>query len=117
MVEIKESQDIEDFPESDEENVPHSKLTFWHINVHILDKKMYISVGDATQRIKWLAQVAIARWDTDNNQGWKRLGIPTTVRHQRLNGNELDMNAIIRDVLRDGDHIFIESSLKPMETR
>ena len=84
---------------------------------HIHGKDIHISCGDATQRIKWLAHVAIARWDEEDNQGWKRLGIPTLVRSTNKNGVELDMNSLIRDVLLNGDYVYVESSLSPNETK
>ena len=52
--------------------------------------------------MKWLAHVGIARWDENDNQGWKRLGIPTAIRHKYKDGPELDMGAIINVVLQDG---------------
>ena len=36
--EVHEEMDVE-------EKVPFSKLKFWHINVHVHGKKMYISIG------------------------------------------------------------------------
>lgn len=71
---------------------------------------MSIGVGDATQRVKWLAHVAIARWDEENCQGWQLFGAPTSVQHGK---REIDMGLIIKDVLHDGDHITIFSSLLP----
>jgi len=52
--------------------------------------------------LKWLAHVGIARWDENDNQGWKRLGVPTVIRHKYKDGPELDMGAIINTVLQDG---------------
>ena len=57
-----------------------------------------------------------ARWDIENCQGWKRLGVPTVVRAKRKDGDELDMGMTIRDVLQDGDHVYIETSLAPSDT-
>ena len=45
-----------------------------YITVSIHKKTFVISVGDGTQRVKWLGHVAIARWDEENNLGWKWLG-------------------------------------------
>jgi hypothetical protein len=85
---------------------------FWQIKATIHGKTFKISVGDGKQRIRWLAHVAIARWDEDNNQGWKYLGTPTFVRYEK---KEIDMELIIRDVLKDGDEISIFSSMLPFE--
>lgn len=103
--------------EPDEENIALQKIEFWSLEVHVHGKQVHVSVGDATQRLKWLATVGIARWDDANNQGWKRLGIPTVVRRGRKDGDELDMNAIIRDTLQNGEHIYVTTSLGPFETR
>ena len=79
--------------------------------------------------------MGIARWDENDNQGWKRLGVPTVIRHKYKDGPELDMGAIINTVLQDGgsfyylllllyltyhynfqDSIFVLTSLTPAET-
>lgn len=44
---------------SEEENVAVGKLEFWQITVHVRGKDVTVSCGDATQRLKWLAHVAI----------------------------------------------------------
>ena len=68
----------------------------WEITVTVAGKTIPIACGEGmriladamhligyiifiigVQRIKWLAHVAIARWDDDEHQGWKRLGVPT----------------------------------------
>eukprot|EP01038_Epipyxis_sp_PR26KG_P013199 gene13199-17687_t len=111
------SEDLNDIIDEDEENsIPIGKAEFWQIIVHVHGKEINISVGDATQRIKWLAHVGIARWSEDSGQGWKKLGIPTSVRSKSPDGEELDFSANIRDVLENGDHIFISTSLAPNDT-
>lgn len=89
----------------------------WHILVHVHGKEFNVSAGDAMQRVKWLGHVAIARWDEDNQQGWKRLGIPVTIRHKAKDGVELQLGDIIRDVLQNGDQVHVSTSLQPNETR
>ena len=101
----------------DQENGGNADSEFWTIHVHVHGKKISISVGDATQRIKWVAQVGIARWDDENCQGWKRLGIPIAAHAHFKDGNEVDLGSVIKDVLRNGDHIYINTSLKPQETK
>lgn len=86
----------------------------WRIAVTVHGKTTFISVGDASQRVKWLAHVAIARWDTENAQGWKLLGTPLSLWHGR---REIDMGLIIRDVLQDGDEVIISSSLLPFNRK
>ena len=103
---------------SDEEsNVPLQKLEFWRLSVHVQGKEISVAVGDATQRVKWLAQVGIARWDETEYKGWKRLGVPTAIRLKHRHGDDVDMNGVIREVLHNGDHIYVETSLGPVETR
>lgn len=84
----------------------------WQIKAIIHGKTFKISIGDGTQRIRWLAHVAIARWDEDNNQGWKYLGTPTFVRYGK---KEIDMELTIRDVLQNGDEINVFSSMLPLD--
>ena len=84
------------------------------ISATVNKKTFVISCGDGTQRVKWLAHVAIARWDEGENQGWRYLGAPDKV---FLNNEELDMGAVIKDVLRTGDKIYVTTSLNPSETR
>jgi hypothetical protein len=86
----------------------------WHIAVTVHGKTTSISVGDASQRVKWLAHVAISKWDAEDAQGWKLLGIPISVWHGK---REIDMGLIIRDVLQDGDEVTISSSLLPFDRK
>ena len=88
----------------------------FNIFVHVHDKTFNVSAGDGSQRVKWLAHVGIARWDEENNQGWKRLGVPTAV---ELNdtGYEIEMSDVINSVLKSNDHISVKTSLNPSETR
>jgi len=122
---------------SEEENVAIGKLEFWQITVHVHGKEVNVSCGDATQRLKWLAHVAIgelthvaalnvyhakssfdaARWDEEHCQGWKRLGVPSALRLGGKDGDEIDMALLIKDVLRNRDHVFVETSLAPTDTK
>ncbi len=85
-----------------------------NITVEVRKKTFTISAGDGSQKIKWLGHVAIARWDEENNQGWKYLGIPVSIKNTF--GMELDPIALIKDNLHDGDKIFVTTSLDPSET-
>jgi hypothetical protein len=58
-----------------------------------------------------------ARWDDQQSQGWKRLGIPTAVRLYKKDGEEVDMNLMIKEVACNGDHVYVETSLVPSDTR
>jgi len=98
-----------------EHTLDGTKAEYWYIYVKVADKIIKVSCGDARQRVKWLGNVGIARWDEENHQGWKRLGIPTNI--SDINGKHLQPGAIIRDVLRNGDHVIIRTSLNPSETK
>ena len=76
-----------------------------------------VSAGNGSQRVKWLAYVAIAKWDEDNQQGWRRLGVPTSIRFKSRTGGLLDFGAIIKDVLQNGDEIYVTTSLHPDDTK
>lgn len=47
--------------DEDDENVAAEKLESWYIFCRVHDKTINISCGDASQRIKWLAHVAIGK--------------------------------------------------------
>ncbi len=54
-----DSQQAEE--DEDYENVAVEKLESCFIFAHVYDKVLNISCGDASQRIKWLAHVAIGK--------------------------------------------------------
>ena len=95
------------------EDIP-ANTKYIYVTVTCHNKTFVISCGDGTQRLKWLAHVAIARWDEENNQGWKWLGMPTQV---LVGEDELDLGSVIKDVLQNGEHIVVHTSLDPSETR
>lgn len=115
MDDEKEGDEEENLAEQEEDIAVH-KLISWHIIVHVHGKEFRISAGDGTQRVKWLGHVGIARWDEEGLQGWKRLGIPTAVKLKDASGVSLDLAAVIREVMQNGDHVFVETSLAPNET-
>ncbi|KAJ1444529.1 hypothetical protein M885DRAFT_454673 [Pelagophyceae sp. CCMP2097] len=85
----------------------------WVLDVVIRDKCIKVSCGDASQRVRWLGHVAIARYDEANFQGWKQLGVPT--KFTRPDGTLLDSGAVVRDVLHDGDTVYMSHSLEPTD--
>ena len=60
----------------------------WMLDVVVRDKCIKVSCGAATQRVKWLGHVGIARYDEKSYQGWKQLGVPTKI--TKADGVELD---------------------------
>lgn len=56
----KKSHDNSDEESDNElEDVAVHKMSYWQINVHVHGKQFNIACGDASQRLKWLAHVAI----------------------------------------------------------
>jgi len=88
----------------------------YSFTAHVHGKRFTISAGDGSQRVKWLAHVAIARWDEQSQQGWKWLGVPTTVKLHKKDGLELDLGAKLCDKMQNGDHIYVLTSLQPNTT-
>jgi hypothetical protein len=110
------------------------------VHVHVLEKTIIVSCGVGTQRIRWLGNVAIARYDEDNYEGWRTLGVPTKV-VKILNNNKngssgrgekgggkssggdddseekvLNLDETVKDLLKDGDEVRVESSVDPEDS-
>lgn len=87
----------------------------WLIHAEVEGKGITISVGDATQSVRWLGAVAISRWDEEENEGWRRLGVPSTV---LVKGSDttLSLDAAIRDCLRNGDTVVVRGTMSPSMT-
>jgi hypothetical protein len=51
--------------DEDQEKVAVEKLESWNMFVHVYDKVINVSCGDASQRVKWLAHVAIGMISND----------------------------------------------------
>lgn len=62
------------------------------VHLHVRDKTVLVACGDGTQKIRWLANVGVARYD--DNFG-KSLGPPRGL--QRESGKACDPNARICD--------------------
>lgn len=71
---------------------------------------MEVSCGDGSQRLRWLGHVGIARWDEANLQGWTSLGVPVRIT-RTADESELDMSAVIRETLQNGEQITVETSM------
>ena len=81
------------------------------LDVVVRDECIKVTCGDATQRVRWLGHVGIARYDEKNYQGWKILGVPTKITNRE--GLPIDMGGLISDVLKDGDTVYVSHSLEP----
>ena len=73
------------------------------IRVCIKDKQIDVQVGDGSQQMKWLANAALCRYDT--NFGIE-LGAPTGIRTE--DGANVPLETIIKDRLHDGDQVFVQ---------
>ena len=78
------------------------------IHVHVKDKVITVPCGHGPQTVKWLGHVAIARYDDKNCKGWLELGVPTAV---VKSDESLPMDATVKSVLADGDHVSVQHSL------
>ena len=72
------------------------------VHLHLRDKTIAVECGDGQQCVRWLASVAVARYD---DQFGKSLGTPTAV--QKEGGVTCDMNERVCDVLENNQHVFI----------
>eukprot|EP00274_Cyanoptyche_gloeocystis_P007138 CAMPEP_0196665834 /NCGR_PEP_ID=MMETSP1086-20130531/62728_1 /TAXON_ID=77921 /ORGANISM="Cyanoptyche gloeocystis , Strain SAG4.97" /LENGTH=73 /DNA_ID=CAMNT_0042002789 /DNA_START=87 /DNA_END=305 /DNA_ORIENTATION=+ len=71
------------------------------IFVHVKEKTILVQCGDGTQRIRWLGNVGIARYDSHNGL---ELGIPKGVALE--DGTLMDMNQQINTRLADDQHVW-----------
>lgn len=69
---------------------------------HVREKTLAIQCADGTQLVRWLANVAVHRYD--DNYGIE-LGAPQGVRME--SGELIDMEKVISDVLADNEHVWI----------
>ena len=72
------------------------------VHLHIRGKIIVVECGTATQRIRWLANVGVARYDDSFGRS---LGMPTGM--QKEGGVACDMQHRIADVLENGQHAFV----------
>lgn len=74
-----------------------------HLMVHVKQKVVAISCGEGTQPVRWLANVATARFD--DMQG-RSLGLPSGVRLE--DGSVLSLTQTLVDAgLKDQQHVYI----------
>ena len=70
--------------------------------IHVRDKVIPVECGEGTQKISWLANVGLARFDSNFGRS---LGAPRGV--QKEGGVNCDMNARIVDTLERDQHVFV----------
>mmetsp|Transcript_22776 Transcript_22776/g.47256 ORF Transcript_22776/g.47256 Transcript_22776/m.47256 type:complete len:112 (+) Transcript_22776:73-408(+) len=78
------------------------------IHCHVGEKTIVVSCGSGKQRLRWLGNVALSRWDEESFQGWRTLGIPEKI---LKDDTEMDLGSSIRDILEDGMEITVLPSM------
>merc|ERR1719335_1701413 len=73
------------------------------VKVHVREKTFVVSCGDGGQRISWLANVGIIRYD-EKTKGME-LGAPRGVRLE--DGTKLAMDDIVCHRLADGADVWV----------
>lgn len=73
------------------------------VKVHVREKTFIVSCGDGGQRISWLGNVGIVRYD-EKTKGME-LGPPCGL--QLEDGTQLDMSDIICARLKDGVDVWV----------
>merc|ERR1740138_534695 len=73
------------------------------VKVHVREKTFAVSCGDGGQRISWLANVGIVRYD-EKTKGME-LGAPRGVRLE--DGAKLNMDDIVCTRLSDGADVWV----------
>merc|ERR1719352_1748415 len=73
------------------------------IKVHVREKTFVVSCGDGGQRISWLANVGIVRYD-EKTKGME-LGAPRGVRLE--DGTKLNMDDVVCTQLNDGADVWV----------
>ena len=56
-----ELEDEDENEDQEEEDVAVERIDSWFMYVHVLEKIITVSCGDASQRVKWLAHVGIGK--------------------------------------------------------
>jgi hypothetical protein len=70
--------------------------------VHVKESVFTVSCGDGGQTIRWLAEVALLKYDPNYMM---MTGEPKGVRGD--NNTVLNMNEIIKNILQEGSHIWV----------
>mmetsp|Transcript_134195 Transcript_134195/g.233164 ORF Transcript_134195/g.233164 Transcript_134195/m.233164 type:complete len:142 (+) Transcript_134195:114-539(+) len=83
-----------------EEDTPVANM---RVKVHVREKTFVVSCGDGGQRIRWLANVGIVRYD-EKTKGME-LGPPRGVRME--DGARLNLDDIICTRLTDGADVWV----------
>lgn len=72
------------------------------IYLHVRDKTIAVECGDGSQKVRWLANVGVARYDDTFG---KALGAPRGL--QKEGGTQCNMEDRITDCLEKDQHCFV----------
>jgi hypothetical protein len=96
-------QSTKNLLEKNEENVSqHSFNNVYQINVLIKDKKFKIFCGDGRQRLRWLADCSIFKFE--NNYGGS-CGLAYGIKLE--NGNLCDLGEVINTVMKPQENVWV----------
>mmetsp|Transcript_201 Transcript_201/g.251 ORF Transcript_201/g.251 Transcript_201/m.251 type:complete len:139 (-) Transcript_201:435-851(-) len=87
----------------------------FRVHAHVQDKIIPLNCGRGGQTLLWAGNVAITRWDEVKFEGWKSLGVPTSV--FRIDGEPLELSDQICSVCEDGEHITFTTSMDPFQPK
>ena len=72
------------------------------VNVHVKEKEFGIETGDSTQRLRWLANVGVFRYEWDMKT---KVSPPKLIRLE--NGAFMNPDTIIKNCLAEKQHIWV----------
>eukprot|EP00741_Cyanophora_paradoxa_P000746 tig00000441_g719.t1 len=72
------------------------------IFVHVREKTIPVQCAEGQQRIRWLGNVGIARYDQHSGV---ELGVPKAIALE--DGTLLDMNEVVNARLKDDSHVWV----------
>eukprot|EP00742_Colponemidia_sp_Colp-10_P007856 GILJ01008472.1.p1 GENE.GILJ01008472.1~~GILJ01008472.1.p1 ORF type:complete len:114 (+),score=8.89 GILJ01008472.1:61-402(+) len=70
--------------------------------VHVREKTFLVHCGDGGQKLRWLANVGVARYDKTLGM---ELGLPRGIRFE--DGTRLDMADVVNAKLQEDDHVWV----------
>lgn len=74
------------------------------INVHVRDQMFPIFCGTGTQRVRWLSDVALHRYEHFNGTG-SDPGLAKGMRFE--NGDLIDIEGIVNNKLKSDEHVWV----------
>jgi hypothetical protein len=94
-------KELRDTQKLDQESNSSCKTNI-NINVLVKDKQFKIFCGDGRQKLKWLTDVAILKYES-YNEG--TCGIAYSIKLE--NGNICDLNEKIESTLQNGENVWV----------